>query len=459
MKTIFMVLLLSIFIAGGCVFRSSTNAGGMTAYDGVSDGHKGDAQALAEKTAQALSLKYPPGHTSISLVASPGVFGQSLENALRQKGFIVVPGEQSAAVRVAYTLDGIQGEDRCYLQVKTSDGGNFGFVRELTNDPGVPITEPPLPSRYGYASNEAALPEKNLPASMPMSPAVASANTGNSGSIPIRSAGKAEQIAKRNKVSVADFCRWNKVSPQETLPSGKRVFLQEPPTATAAASTSIAEQPLPISAGPVAAPPASPVAPVPAVSPISPVASPVASAKEPVLVASASTTMRDASTIRPIPVVVADEPAPLPAAATTPSPATAQKPVEAVKLPPAAEPIVVAPVSAQTPPVAALPSTSKEPQHSPFTPIAVPTADTPATPETWNITPGTLRAQVVAWAARAGYQIVWKAEHDFDIEAHANFRGDFLGAMEQLFSGLQRVGTPLRVTVYKSNNVLEVQEN
>lgn len=399
MKNIIIVFMFSIMIANyGCAFRTQHNAGGMTAYDGVSDRHHGDAQALAENTAQALALRYPPGHTSISLVSSPGVFGQALENSLRQKGFVVLPGEQSAAIRVAYTLDGIQGEDRCYLQVKTSDGGNFGFVRELTNDPGTPITEPP--TVYASAPQEASVPERPLPVSSSL-PMTSTSDPIAQTSLPpytVRSTATAAKISKRNNVPVADFCRWNNVDPQDSLHAGRRVYLKEPPI---------------VSTAPVAQQPEPPV--MPAVLP-PPVLTPVAA----VLPTSAP-------------------PAPKPLVEVKP-----QAPAVSEKIEPESAPI---------------PVVTAAPQPLPLEPMTAPTADTPTTPEIWNITPGTLRAQLTAWGSLAGYQLIWKADHDYDIEVHANFKGDFLSAIQQLFSGLQRVGSPLRVTLYKSNNVMEVQEN
>lgn len=388
MKNILIVFMFSIILANyGCVFRATSSADGMTTYDGVSASHKGDAQALAESTAQALSLRYPPGHTSIALVSSPGVFGQTLESALRQKGFAVLPGEQSATVRIAYVLDEIQGEASCYLQVKTSDGHSFGLVRELTSDPGVPITQPP--ALYPSAEAGLALPERSLPATAtPEAPAETLPSAKASlPPYPVRSSATAAQIAKRNKVRVADFCRWNNVAANDPLPAGYRVHLRQPPVAAP-----VPETPPPAPADAIT-PVARPLASVPGISP------------------------------------AVEHPLPLASTASgglTPAPAAL--PVAAATQPPSLE-------------------------------ATVPMASPSNTPETWNIAPGTLRAQLAAWASRAGYQVVWKADHDYDMEAHANFRGDFLSAVQQLFSGLQRVGYPLRVTMYKSNTVMEVQEN
>lgn len=397
------VLCFLVLTAGACTWRGagSGSGGGMTAYDGVSDRHPGDAQALAQSTAQALALRYPPGHTSLALVSAPGEFGQALENSLRQRGFTVLDGEQAAAVRIAYVLDEIQGEARCYLQVKTSDGGTFGLVRELTNDPGVPVTEPPTPVDDAVPAVPA-LAERQLPEAAPLPDATAVARPAQD--LPphtVRASATAAQIARRNKVSVKDFCRWNQVAAGDALPAGYRVHLKEPQARAASPDAATAL--------PVAAQAVSP--PVPAtVPPLRPVTAVRLPHHEP------ETTPLSAE--------------PVPALPDTPPAANAT--AQAVSLP----------VASETPAVG----------------TALPLADA-APADTWAITPGALRAQLGVWAARGGYQLIWKAEHDYDMEAHANFRGDFLEAVKQLFSGLQRVGYPLRVTIYKSNNVMEVMEN
>ena len=237
MKNIFMVFLFAVFLGiNGCVARS-TSVGGLTTYDGVSREHPGDARSLAEQAARELSRRYPPGHTSLSLLSAPGAFSEVLETALRRQGFAVAGPEQSADVRVSYTLDAIQGEPACYLQVKTSDGGSFGYVRELTNEPGMPVTEPP----------SAALPEPALESRpLPDAPAIQAAAPApdmsqSSETIPpntVHTKGRASRIAKRNGVPVADFCRWNGVSPDETLYAGHRVWLHEPPVAATPAVAS-----------------------------------------------------------------------------------------------------------------------------------------------------------------------------------------------------------------------------
>lgn len=72
--------------------------------------------------------------------------------------------------------------------------------------------------------------------------------------------------------------------------------------------------------------------------------------------------------------------------------------------------------------------------------------------------PGSLQNQLDSWAERAGYQLVWKSSSDLDMEAHASFKGTFVGVIQQLFTGLHKSGHPLRVTLYQNNNVIEVSE-
>lgn len=333
MKYILMVFLFAgVLGMSGCGARS-TSMGDLTTYDGVSREHPGDAHSLAEQTARELSRRYPPGHTSLALVSAPGSFSETLEAALRRQGFAVAGPEQSADVRVAYTLDAIQGEPTCYLQVKTSDGGRFGYVRELTNEPGLPVTEPPsvAPLPVEPVLESRPLPDMPVAATTPQTSKTMPPNT-------VHTTGTASRIAKRNGVPVADFCRWNNVEPRETLYAGHRVWLHEPPVAI-----------------PVAAP------------------------------------------VPPSPVAATAEPLP------------------------------------------------REDIHQ----GEIPTSE-------WNIEPGGLRAQLNAWASRAGYQLVWKAGHDYDMESHAAFQGEFPEAVKKLFSGLQRAGYALRVTLYKGNNVMEV---
>lgn len=78
---------------------------------------------------------------------------------------------------------------------------------------------------------------------------------------------------------------------------------------------------------------------------------------------------------------------------------------------------------------------------------------------TWHIKPGSLKTQLSTWARAANYQLVWKAAHDFEMQAEATFKGSFYGAVKRLFTRMNRSGNSLRVTLYQQNSVLEVRED
>jgi hypothetical protein len=152
------------------------------------------------------------------------------------------------------------------------------------------------------------------------------------------------------------------------------------------------------------------------------------------------------------PLVSSSAPPAAPAPATSPpasSPASPPaSPVIAAALAEAA-----ADVAKEKPTVATPPLIPSEPAVLPAAPLA-PVAHESA----WTIKPGLLRPQLSQWAAKAGYQLVWKAEHDFDMESSAIFRDDFEGAIKRLFTRMHLQGNPLKVTVYQENHVMEVVE-
>lgn len=79
--------------------------------------------------------------------------------------------------------------------------------------------------------------------------------------------------------------------------------------------------------------------------------------------------------------------------------------------------------------------------------------------ENWSITPGGLRAQLKRWANRAEYALIWKANHDFEMESHATFRDTFPRAVKRLFSRMHTNGNSLRVTIYQANKHIVVRED
>lgn len=80
------------------------------------------AASIAEDATAQLSSQYPPGHTSIRLVApkQSDAFSQALENGLRQKGFSLSP---NGTVSMSYVLDELRSAKPpiWYLQLRIAD--------------------------------------------------------------------------------------------------------------------------------------------------------------------------------------------------------------------------------------------------------------------------------------------------------------------------------------------------
>lgn len=399
MRKVYAIILI-VFLSG-CVVRSG---GSGSSFDGLSSSYGGDAQVFADRTAQELGRRYTPAQNPLALHKAPGIFGDSLEQALRNRGFAVVSPDSGGAsgLAVSYTVDTLEMDGvpaKGYVQITLADGRVFTFSRELehgavipTNaSPDVPMsmdenTSLPVPvqeTELPVAQTSAPNPTQPI-AAVPVAPLPSDTKTAPH---TVHSSATATKIAKRNKVSVANFCQWNEVTPTQVLPTGYRVHLQQPAQVSTAKTT--------------------PFVPITQNVPVAPI---VSSAATP--------------TIAPVPPVVQSVSVPMPATVT--------------------------PQSALLPPVQDIKhSDAKE---------EIPVAPLPDPASTWTITPGNLQAQVSAWSAQANYQLIWKTQNDFEMESHARFQGDFLDAIRQLFTGLQRSGHALRVTLYQANNVLEVSE-
>lgn len=87
-------------------------------------------------------------------------------------------------------------------------------------------------------------------------------------------------------------------------------------------------------------------------------------------------------------------------------------------------------------------------------PVAA-TLPAPAANE-WVLAPGSLKRQVVSWAARAGYSVVWQADTDLYMNAGARFAGSFAQAIRALFEGLHAAGAPYTAHLFHGNHVLHV---
>lgn len=433
----YILLLLLAMQLQGCVMQTRhVDNGGMPTYDGVSDTYPGDAQSLAAMAAEELARRYPPGRTTLTLAKTKSTFGQELDTTLRAQGFLISAPDSPAGIRVGYTLDVIRDETSptCYLQVRTSDGESFGTVRPLTMASLSPridapfvksptsslleslplLDEPTVPKPSQVQVHPDRLMKGSGPGAKPGSepPTVPAHDAG----VPVRSKSTAARIAKRNKVPVAEFCRLNNLKPDTVLEAGRLVYLRGP------ASPATAQAVPPASSGDRPSKPLVSTKPAPAPTPVA-LPTPV---------------------LAPTPVAKPAEASPDAAKTVDPTPISAGNPV------PASAPAV--PVAPASPVQEALAELAPSQGNSDAAPSAVPAPS-------WIIEPGSLHSQLDSWAIKAQYQLVWKAKHDFELEARAKFDGDFVGAIKQLFAGLHRGGNPLRVTVYQGNNVVEVAED
>ncbi|KAF0234905.1 TcpQ domain-containing protein [Fundidesulfovibrio putealis] len=424
-------LLLLVLCLSGCAMQGRrAEIGGMPAYDGVTDTYPGDAGPLAKAAADNLAEQYPPGSTSVSLAKVKTPFGNALEAALREKGFSV--SSDGNGIAIGYTLDMFQGQTppTCYLRVRTADGNSFGTVRVVgvatplqAGNPASPVESKDLPQEQAVEDRPATTPvasstppQPHPERMMPVSGGRAALEAARGDATPVRSKATAARIAKRNRIQVADFCRWNSVAPESVLEVGRLVYLREP-AAGAPAAVAKAEA----------------------------VAQPVArTADRPAKPLASS---QPATAPSPAPVQVSAPEGKPGAPASAPAPAKATVPAgNSAGTPPA----VQAALAELTPPSAGavekvLPEVAAEP--------------TSAKVLEWAVEPGGVKRQMEEWAVRAKYRLIWRSKRDYVLETPARFGGSYEEAVKDLFTGLQRGGHALRVTIYQGNNVVEVAED
>lgn len=405
------ILIFCLLCASGCVMHKS----GPGSFDGLSETYAADAQAFAAQTAEELSRRHAPAHTSVALDRAPGVFGDVLEQKLRADGFAL----GSSGLGVSYRLDTLETDGtpmRGYVQVACSDGQIFSFTREVFKGTEPPFSTP-VPEEHPLESRP--LPERAPMATAPdqASAAAMPAATPSVKVYPVRRTATAAVVAKRSGVPVKDFCRWNQVAPTTTLAKGSPVYLSEPPAGTIPVASTV---------------------PAPA----------------------------DVSEGQPAPQAVT--PAPMPDPVSLPSRAQTS-PTLTLGKPKPSEPVAYAPVAVNMP--TAPPETVTpvaEPAVAPA-PSAPPVSSAPPTPvaataieavPVWEIHKGEmLRALMEGWAAIAGYSLIWNAQNDYEMRSSANFSGVFVDAVKNFFAALQANGLALRVTIYQGNKVMEVSEH
>lgn len=427
MKQCVLFCLLSLALTG-CTLRGTHEVAGVKTADALSETYPADAERFAAQAALELSRRYPAGQTGLSLVTVPGMFGSALEGNLRGYGFAILPAESVSGVKVGYLIDEVAGElmPTGYLQIATSDGTSFSMVRKLLGGlpsasapqapvmpapvsapeepvPGTPVVQPETRSPAAPAVAQRALhepttsaPQKAVAPTPPSSPKGSHASDGKM--MPIITAVRTViPVGWQYRVEGTKLRQAHVPYPRNVA---WRIALTDIATATDSSVTIDGNAKL-VSFTPKGMQPVTATAQPPVVAPVTPESPAVASA------------LNDA-------------------AAQTKSAATAPEtpPVDAPK-------IEAKPVPATSP--------------------AVTIVAEPMLPE-WLLTPGSLHVQLEGWAGRAGYQLVWNADTDLDMQSRASFRGNFVAAITQLFEGLHAAGFPLRATLYPANNVLEVSD-
>lgn len=405
------ILIFCLLCASGCVMHKS----GPGSFDGLSETYVADAQAFATQTAEELSRRHAPAHTSVALDRAPGVFGDVLEQKLRADGFAL----GSSGLGVSYRLDTLETDGtpmRGYVQVACSDGQIFSFTREVFKGTEPPFSTP-VPEEHPLETRP--LPEHAPMATAPdqASAAAMPAATPGVKVYPVRRTATAAVVARRSGVPVKDFCRWNQVAPTTTLAKGSPVYLSEPPADIIPVASAV---PAPADV-PEGQPAPQAVTPAPMPDPVS-------------LPSRAQTS----------PTLTLGKP--------KPSEPVAYAPVD-VNMP-TAPPETVTPVA--EPPVAPAPSAPTVSSEAP-TPVAATAIE--AVP-VWEIHKGEmLRGLMEGWAAIAGYSLIWNAQNDYEMRSSATFSGVFVDAVKNFFAALQANGLALRVTIYQGNKVMEVSEH
>jgi len=288
---------------------------------------------------------------------------------------------------------------------------------------------------------------------IPVQPAVPQVQGGLVKKAIISTPGSGAEVAKRYKLPVDDFCRWNAFGKTTPLPAGYEVYLTPPPAGTVVVANMPATPELTDAqyapAGGAHQVRQTVVVATPAgLAPASPALSASPAPLQSALALPAPSSQPVGQQANTAPVIPA--PSVEPQSAPIPEPA-----------PVAAAPVVEAPVT----PVIAAPAPA--PQQKPrMEPIAAPVRaaeqpiidDNPQQIQTWSLNPGPLSPQLTAWSAAAGYQFVWNISRDFSISSFASYSGDYKSALKRVQLDLSSQGFPIRIRVSNANNAVVVEE-
>jgi len=95
------------------------------------------ASRIAEDAVSRLASFYPPGHTSLQLMAPAqgDAFSTNFERGLRAKGFTLSP---TGTVKVSWVLDELKPEKSWYLRLRIKDGAVTRTLSRAYNAQGMP---------------------------------------------------------------------------------------------------------------------------------------------------------------------------------------------------------------------------------------------------------------------------------------------------------------------------------
>lgn len=444
-------IVLLLLVLSGCASMGSSNG-----FDGVSASHPSATEPIARDAARLMAGFYPPGHTSLHVNPAAG-FGQAFDGALRQRGFTM----SESGIPVKYQLDMLDAS-LCYLSLRTPgnvitqsyilSGGSIVSGSTVTVTDGMSFTEPMEPSYLESNLPPEPVQDKRGLQLVLIAPPIESLKSGitrdvtmtvmeNGRVVPGANLRFHHSAGYPNLRTIDRFAENNGRLTLRSLiiqdinqPLTASVYGQEVKLHLNGATHSDPIKPASVPATPIAT--AATRNPAPPLPPQNEFAT--------ILAEIGGETQTE-------PVKPAPKPAPVQPVKPVSSsalPYQNNKPVPAQSVSTAA---AATPNLAPVPPANGTSSTGPVESDLPPEPVRI--------EETWKIEHGLLREQLIRWADKAGYQVVWKASSDYDIYTSATFRGSFDIAVEELFTRLHAHGNALRVGIYKANKVIEVNED
>ncbi|UQZ88861.1 hypothetical protein C4J81_06475 [Deltaproteobacteria bacterium Smac51] len=131
-RSISLILLICLFMLGGCASRFNRLGASYWPEDFPSDA----VAAVAEHLADVMVANYPPGYTSFFLAQTENPkdeLAPALEAALRSRGFALVAERDGQVLVISYVLDRAD-DDLWYSRLLVSDGFTMTRTWRWTGD-------------------------------------------------------------------------------------------------------------------------------------------------------------------------------------------------------------------------------------------------------------------------------------------------------------------------------------